>query len=981
MNYSNEIFTNWETDKIQEQINLDNSTLLKNFLLQSKEKTSWGLKNFSGIEYHPNKESIFQELYVNNRFILGFSKIFKLRKIEHLCSILDFIFDYSRFKKTLSLFSMNYLSRIILETSLKIINELEEKQVCSFDISPIVEESKTYLSKVYEETLKQANQIEIITSSHSKDPEPLEDKQPVEKKEEIILSDEEAEEINIPPNKIGLISDFYEEAYQHLSSMGKNLIELENSPENQEIVNILFRSMHTIKGGARLLQVKKMETLAHKLENLLEKIRSNNLKVNSQIIDVLLDGKNLLTEILEEIASKGPIQSKINPVLEKVEILVGNKKFHEIKLNQKTEEKSKVPTLEEKTILQKPIESKEESTIQKIKPLKTESIRVSAEKLDEVINTTSELSIIQIHFEDELYNIIKLIKDIKKLLQRIEISDFSSILGRVSHANEQILFELDEYLSSLEVKYDKKIIEIIIKKFYNQLKSETNRSELTTSEEMNLLLISATELKNITLKNVENLGLLTKRIKGGVMNFRMVPLNNLFERYPVLVRDLARQLGKKVKVEIHGGDTELDRTIINQLSDPILHILRNSIDHGIESIEERLQLGKPETGTILIKSYYRGSDAIIEIKDDGRGLNKETILKKAIEKELLNPSDINHLTDKQIYEFILAPGFSTSTNITELSGRGVGMDVVISSIKELQGSLEIYSEPQKGTTIFLKVPLTLAIVRVLLFETSGRLLAFPMSNIIEVLRISRSELQIISNRLTYELNRELIHLVHLSKVLEINSTNYIPDEIPLLILEEGNRKIGLLIDKIYGRQEILIKNMGNLLKKVPFIMGCTILSDSKLVLVLNPKDVIDSCFKEHSYIHSLELNNLSNKIHNILVVDDSLVHRQNLKMILARAGYSVDEAENGFEALKMVRIKKYSILCVDVIMPLMDGIELTRRLRNLPLYRTIPILLITSRRSKEDRERGIKSGANEYFEKPVDSESLLATINHYINQR
>ncbi len=972
MNYSNYIFTNWETDKIQEQINLDNSTLLKNFLLQSKEKTSWSLKNFSGIEYHPNKESIFQELYVNNRFILGFSKIFKLKKIEHLCSILDFIFDYSRSKNTLSLFSMNYLSRIILETSLKIINELEEKQVCSFDISPIVEESKTYLSKVYEETLKQSNHIEITTSYHAKDPEPLEDEQPVEKKQEIILSDEEAEEINVPPNKIGLISDFYEEAYQHLSSMGKNLIELENSPEDQEIVNTLFRSMHTIKGGARLLQVKKMETLAHKLENLLEKIRSNNLKVNSQIIDILLDGKNVLTEILEEIASKGPIQTKINPVLEKVEALLGNKKFHETKLNQKTEEK---------TILQKSTESKEEITVQKIKPLKTESIRVSAEKLDEVINTTSELSIIQIHFEDGLYNIIKLIKDIKKLLQRIEISDFSSILSRVSHANEQILFELDEYFSSLGVKYNKKIIEMIVKKFYNQLKSETNRSELTTSEEMNLLLISATELKNITLKNVENLALLTKIIQGGVMNFRMIPLNNLFERYPVLVRDLARQLGKKVKVEIHGGDTELDRTIINQLSDPMLHILRNSIDHGIESIEERLQLGKPETGTILIKSYYQGSDAIIEIKDDGRGLNKEAILKKAIEKGLLNPSDINHLTDKQIYEFILAPGFSTSTNITELSGRGVGMDVVISAIKELQGSLEIYSEPQKGTTIFLKVPLTLAIVRVLLFETSGRLLAFPMSNILEVLRISRSEVQIISNRLTYELNRELIHLVHLSKVLEINSTNYIPDEIPLLILEEGKRKIGLLIDKVYGRQEIVIKNMGNLLKKVPFIMGCTILSDSKLVLVLNPKDVIDSCFKEHSYIHSLELNNLSNKIHNILVVDDSLVHRQNLKMILARAGYSVDEAENGFEALKMVRIKKYSILCVDVIMPLMDGIELTRRLRNLPIYRTIPILLITSRRSKEDRERGIKSGANEYFEKPIDSESILATINHYINQR
>ena len=983
MSYSDYILTIWDTDKTQEEIKLEDSNLLKNFLLESKQKLSWNISNLNGVEYHPSKEIILKQFYSNNRLILGFSKIFKLKKLEHLCAVGDFIFDYSRSENTLSLFSMNYLARIILETSFKIVNDLLEKQVCSIDISSIVEESNIYLSNIYEQTQKHTKTI--------KQENPFQREYQIEEKKskvsetQVIVEFEEPEELNIPIDKVGLISDFYEEAYQHLSSIGKYLIELESLPENTEILNTLFRSMHTIKGGARLLQVQKMEKLAHKLENLLDKIRSQALKVNSEIIDILLEGKNLLSEILEEIASKGPVQTKINPILQKVELLLGNKKFHQQKMNVLDEVKTdnldaQSQTTQEKTILQKPSEVKQEANINKLKPRQNESIRVSTEKLDEVINITSELSIIQIQFEDQLLAIIKLIKDIKKLLQRMENIDFTSILNKLSQTNEQVLVEITEHLSSLEIKYDKEIIENIVKKFYNGLQFESTRTELTFSEEMNLLLIFANEIKNITSKNVENLGLVTKRIQGGVMHFRMVPLNNLFERYPTLVRDLARQTGKKVKLEIHGGDTELDRTIINQLSDPLLHILRNSIDHGIEPPGERIQQGKPEIGIIQIKSYYQGSEAIIEIKDDGKGLNKELILKKAIEKELLNPQETNHLTDKQIFDFILAPGFSTSSNVTELSGRGVGMDVVYSAIKELQGSLDIYSEPTKGTTILLKVPLTLAVVRVLLFETSGRLLALPMSNISEILRISRDEIQTISNQLIYELNREIIHLVHLGKVLEINSSNYIPNEIPLLILCEGNRKVGLIIDKIYGRQEIVIKNMGNLLKKVPFIMGCTILSDSKLVLVLNPKDVIDTSFKEQSYIHSFELNNLSKKVHNILVVDDSLVHRQNLKMILARAGYIIDEAENGFEALKMVRIKKYAILCVDVIMPLMDGIELTKRLRNLPLYRSIPILLITSKRSKEDRQRGFKSGANEYFEKPIDSEALLATINKYITE-
>ncbi len=1007
MIYNKTILEVWATDSTLETLTENKAELFDQFFIKSKEHSQWMLENLQTAEYSSKKDILFNDYYNRNRFILGFAKILKIKKLEHSSGIADFIYDYSREIKTFSHNSMNYLIKILQESNLKIIQEFQDNKKASFDISHLVEESKVYLEKPFEialrkkpepkEVLPPPTQVptgQVAVPERESDYE--KNKREIEKKEEEsqsdspgleefkLYSEDSPEEVQIPPDKIGLISDFYEEAYQSLSSMGKDLIDLENEPESTEIVNTLFRSMHTVKGGSRLLKIGRMEALAHSLENLLDKLRNKSLGVTPDIIDILLEGKKILIEILEEVASKAPISTKINPILKNLHSVLQGKKLNKTPESKgETKEAISSPELKEESAS---TNSKEEpqppkGTVVKIKNKQSDSIRVSTEKLDEVINTASELSVTRILFQDEINYIHRLIRDIKKVLQRVEESDYSNILNRVAASNEQLIFELEEYFTTSRIKFDKDNLEIMVKRFYNELKSEASRSELTLSEEMTLLLIAATEHKNSTLKNVENLELLTTRLQSGVMNFRMIPLNSLFERFPTLVRDVARQIGKKVKLEIFGGETELDRAIINQLSDPMLHILRNSVDHGIESVEDRLASGKSDTGKILLRSFYQGSNAIIEIRDDGRGINRDAVLKKALEKGLVSPGEVSSLSDKQIYEFIFAPGFSTAASVTELSGRGVGMDVVMASIKELQGFVDIDSEKGKGTTISLKIPLTLAIVRVLLFEVSGRFLALPMANISEILRIGKKEIQVISNRLIYELNGEIIHLVYLSKVLDIASSTILADEVPLLILAEGTRKIGLVVDALHGRQEIVIKNLGNLLKKVPLIMGCAILSDRKLVLVLNPRDVMDACFEDNNKIHSGEISKSTKNIHNILVVDDSMVHRQNVRMILTRAGYTVDESENGFEALKMVRLKKYTILCVDVVMPLMDGIELTRRLRNLPLYRSIPILLITSKQSREDRERGIKSGANEYFEKPIDADVLLSAINRYITER
>ncbi|MCB1144143.1 MAG: response regulator [Leptospiraceae bacterium] len=1014
--YDMKMLETWKTDRDPESVSKNKKPVQEKFISTALEDSTSILNSIESLEYDNNREIVLLDNYNKNRNTLGFSKIFKFKKIEHLSLVADFILDQARKSKTLQNHSMNYLLKIIMESILEILNDFTNKNKSDLDISSIIEESKVYLEKLLKQNVKQLakpshtpERSEKMEPPRAEEPKPLKSDyekikestsepeaiSPAKNQEEVEFEaypESEAEEINIPPDKIGLISDFYEEAYQNLSSMGRLLIELENSPENQDTVNTLFRAMHTVKGGARLLKIKRMEALAHTLENLLDQIRNSTIKVSSNTVDVLLDGKEKLNEILEEVASKAPISTKINPILKQVAYILSGKEPVKAVNTETIEAKLPIPPSPTESVPTKSntvapnekgkkSEGKIEPTVVKVKNKQSDFIRVSTEKLDDVINAASELSVTRILFQDEISYIYRLIRDIKKALQRIEEADTRTILNKLSISNETILLELEDYFTSKKLPFDKPHFEGIVKKLYNELKSEVNRSELSISEEMTLLLIAANELKNTTLKNVENLELLTNRLQSGVMNFRMVPLNSLFERFPALVRDIARQIGKKVVLEISGGDTELDRAIINQLSDPLLHIMRNSIDHGVETPDVRQERGKSETGKIILKSYYQGSNAIIEIRDDGNGINRDAVLNKALEKGIVNDEDVDNLTDKQIYSFIFAPGFSTAANVTELSGRGVGMDVVMSSIKEMQGSVDIDSDLGKGTKISLKIPLTLAIVRVLLFEVGGRLLALPMSNILEILRISKNEIQNISNRFIYELNGETIHLVYLSKVLEINANNALPDEIPLLILEESNRKIGLIVDTLHGRQEIVIKNLGNLLKKVPMVMGCAILSDRKLVLVLNPRDIMDACFNDSENVYQIELKKSKKNVHNILVVDDSPVHRQNVRMILSRAGYNVDESENGFEALKMVRLKKYSILCVDVVMPLMDGIELTRRLRNLPLYRSIPILLITSKQSREDRERGIKSGANEYFIKPIESDVLLSAINRYIKER
>ncbi|MEM7182523.1 MAG: response regulator [Spirochaetota bacterium] len=820
-----------------------------------------------------------------------------------------------------------------------------------------------------------------------------EETQPDTQEEEISHAEEDGpEELEIPASKIGLISDFYEEATENLTQIASQVLELESNPQAKDILNHLFRSFHTLKGGARLLNIQKMEKLCHAIENLLDKCRSGELQINERLIDIILEGHKILLEMIEEVASKGPIYSRIMPAIAKIanfdkpeteKSLPVQTQHSETRQEDavsssesKSEEKQQInrPEPKKAEVQGKPVES---AAVKKSFSRQMNVIRVSTEKLDTVINISSELPIARIRFRDQISFLSKLYRDLKKIGDRANENEPVIFLNRLKVANEVLVKELSDLFNASDSQVEK--VEILSKRFYHELTNEVYRSELTVTEEMTLLQIAFNELKQNVTKNVENLETLTTKLQNSVMNFRMVPISSLLEKFPTQTRDMAKQTGKLVTMKIKGGETELDKVMITKLVDPILHILRNSIDHGIETPEQRKESGKPQSGTIDLKAFYQGSNVVIQISDDGKGLDTERIKNKALEKELLTKEKLDTLSESEIFELLFLPGFSTAQKVTEISGRGVGMDVVKATINEIQGSIELASKKGKGTTISLKIPLTLAAVRVLLLDIGSQQIAFPMSNIDEVLTVSRHELKQVGKQVIYHLRDHVLPVVHLASILEIHHSFYLPDSIPLVILGEGSNRIGVIVDKLLGRHEIVIKNLGSLLQKAPFIMGCTILSDNKLVLILNTREIIEAG-KEKLAIEDVQISKSSKqREHKILIVDDSAVYRQHMNSILSRSGYVVEEAENGYEALQQVTLKNYSLLCVDIVMPLMDGFELTRRLRNLPLYRNVPIILITSRTSQEDKNIAFKLGAHEYFEKPIDADVLLNSIHQHLD--
>ncbi|GAB6098552.1 chemotaxis protein CheA [Halanaerocella petrolearia] len=678
-----------------------------------------------------------------------------------------------------------------------------------------------------------------------------------------------------------LLQVFIDEAEEILTDLETNLIELEGSPQDKELLNRIFRGVHTLKGSAGLTGLTKIEDFVHHAEDLLDQLRNENLKVDSDIINLLLDTRDLLEEMVQEIINPN-CQIKTSKVAEITDSLQ--------KYINSTDEVGKedvsVRSDSKENIYKITLDFNSELFQTGTDPLLLlEELDNIGEIIDRNINLSKIPQLDKLDPE-ECYLVITLIikteeplaeiKDIFVFVEfdnKVEIEDVTTNFDQeldLSLADkltgeilvERGIIDQDDVESALnqqnklgdilnkEGKVTKKQVDQVVEeqqksrkvKEKSTIKVDTEKLE-TLMNSMAELVISQAKVRDLVLEKGDSSSLETmnvldevdkqiKSLQEEIMKVRMVPIGDTFTRFKRLVRDLSKEQGKEVKLEIKGEETELDKTLIEQIGDPLKHMIRNSIDHGIELPAEREEKGKVKEGRVTLNAYHQQGKVIIEVKDDGQGLDQEAIREKAVKQGLIESE--KDLTEKEVYQLIMEPGFSTSEEITETSGRGVGMDVVKSNVEKLRGSISITSQPNQGTTFKLKLPLTLAIIDGMAVKIGEESFIIPLNSIVEFLQpLARNYKTVKGKGEVIEIRDEYIPLVRLYKLFALEPNVIDPTKGIIIVVQEENHKICLLVDEILGQRQAVVKSLEDNFTYVEGMAGATILGDGNVAMILD----------------------------------------------------------------------------------------------------------------------------------------------------
>ncbi len=485
---------------------------------------------------------------------------------------------------------------------------------------------------------------------------------------------------------------------------------------------------------------------------------------------------------------------------------------------------------------------------------------------------------------------------------------------------------------------------------------------------------------------VSIVSLVTTDLQIAVMKTRMLPIGKVFNKFPRMIRDLSRELNKKIELEISGEETELDKSIVEEIGDPLVHIIRNSCDHGVENPDVRVAAGKDEMGTIGLKAYNEGNHIVIQIDDDGKGLDVDMLKSKSLEKGIISEKEADAMGDKEAFGLIFKPGFSTAATVTNVSGRGVGMDVVKTNIEKLNGIIDIDSELGKGTTMKLKIPLTLAIIQALLVGVQEEYYAIPLASVLETVRISKDEIYTVENRSVMRLREEVLSLVHIGDIFEVERVFDSSEHAYVVVIGLAESKLGLIVDSLVGQEEIVIKSLGEYLKGIEGIAGATIRGDGGVTLIVDvaalmqmAKSVKATAMTQvESSAASTEKTQPSD--YKVLMVDDSKTDRTIMRKSLAPLGITLVEAVDGVDALGVLKSGDhvFDAMLIDIEMPRMDGYTLATEIKKYNKYKNLPLIAVTSRTGKSDRMRGVESGMVEYITKPYSPDYLMNVVKRNI---
>jgi chemosensory pili system protein ChpA (sensor histidine kinase/response regulator) len=799
-----------------------------------------------------------------------------------------------------------------------------------------------------------------------------------------------------------ILEFFQPEAEEHLQIVSDCLISLEGN-NNPEEINKLFRAIHTVKGSAAQVGLKRLGGIAHRVEDLIGRLRDGEIEPSAAVVDLCLESVDVLKKTLhKQWADETEMRTSVDSLLGRIAEFAPMEP-EEAEALAETAVPAEGEAEETPAVPQK--QSSGKITVKQAGAAgsNTKSVRIALERLDRMMNTVGELVINRTRMVGRVAELEKLVETLSFSKERLQ--------GKVGEFQEK--YEYNKLASGRPAEpWNSKAAPQALTSAAagdSSFWSDFSELEMDRYDDVNILSRSMAEISADVNEVLSQLEGFIGRVEGDIDEFtklahhlqdeftaaRMVPIGTLYSRLTRAVRDAGKSAGKKVDLDLSGSETELDNNIIQQISDPLVHLVRNSVAHGIENPESRVAAGKSETGKVALRAYHRGNHIYIEVEDDGRGIDYERVKQSAIERGLVSPETADRLTERDLREMLFHPGFSTAPVKTELAGRGVGLDVVRANLNLLNGEIDIQSKAGEGTKFTLKVPLTLIISPALFVRCGASNYALPLAVVEEIRRLRADEIEDVGGKLLTKVRDVVTEVVRLDTYLGLPPLEPVNGYFRMVVANAGNRQIGLVVEEVIGKDEIVIKNLGEYLRRVKLFPGTTIAPDGSLILLIDLNRMIAT---EPSERRTLQASASAARIFApgsaavargtipvdaidrvqqervIVVADDSISVRKFVGRMLEKNGYRVILAADGLDAAELVAQHGCHLVITDLEMPRMTGYELMAQLRQGPSTRRIPVMVVTSRAGAKHRDRALKEGASAFLTKPVQEDQLIAAV-------
>jgi chemosensory pili system protein ChpA (sensor histidine kinase/response regulator) len=846
-----------------------------------------------------------------------------------------------------------------------------------------------------------------------------------------------------------ILEFFVPEAEEHLQIVQECLLALEANP-NAEDIHRLFRAMHTVKGSAAQVGLQRISRVAHRAEDLIGRLRDGELQPSAEIVDICLESVDALKKFLyRQWADEPTMQAAVKSLLGRIARLAPEEGRSSTKgeptnlptsantaqtwdTTQTTADEMSIKPTSANTgqiwgtkAAEEDVEQEAEALVAGAKkdPTATpqsKSVRIALERLDRMMNAVGELVINRTRMLGrlgELQNLTDVLNFSKarmsdKVGEFQEKYEFSRIGTTPSMpaarpvVDEQsfggIKFPFAGGYSSYSHGFDHSLAEFSELEMdrYDEF-SILSRSLTEISADITEVLTQLDGFVRRVDSDIDEFTKLAHRLQDEITQARMVPIGNLYTRISRTVRDAAKATNKQVEVNFEGAETELDNNIIQQIADPLLHLVRNSVAHGIERTEERYNSGKSDVGKVVVRAYHRGNHIYIEVEDDGRGIDYDRVRQTAVESGLARADESDRLSERDLLGLLFHPGFSTAPRKTELAGRGVGLDVVRSNIAALNGEIEVESQKGFGSRFTLKVPLTLIISQALFVRCGDDVFAFPLAFVEEIRRLKQSDIEEVGGKLLTKVRDVVTEVIRLDAALGLKEFEPVGGHYRLVLVNVGGRQVGIVVEDVLRKDEIVIKNLGEYLRNVKLFPGATIAPDGSLILLVDLNRLVAGESIERRPLMTsataarifmpgstaVAMGEIPDEAIDVVpdekvvvLADDSISVRKFVGRMLEKAGYRVKLASDGLEALEIVTQGGCDLVVTDLEMPRTNGYELMQHMRQQPETRKIPVMVVTSRAGEKHRERAMKEGARAFLTKPVQEESFIAAIAELIGR-